>query len=99
VVLTDTLPASLPYVDDTLWASGGSYGHTDSVITWTGTVSASHTVTLTFDARLASELPGPKAIVNSANVDDGIGVPQTLRAVALVNPLRAYLPVVVQQYP
>lgn len=54
--LTDTIPLSATYQDGSLWASSGNYGYDpiSQVITWTGTVSATQSVTVTF--RLETDL-------------------------------------------
>ena len=98
VLLTDTVTGAISYADGSLWSSGGTYGYAGGVITWTGTVSASRTVSLTFDATVASDLVGPQVIVNRAFLDDRIGVVHAVEAAALVNPLEYYLPVVLVSF-
>lgn len=99
VMVTDTLTAPLTYSDETLRASDGRCGYANGVITWTGTVSAGQAVSVTFDATVASEFAGSKMVVNRAILDDRIGAKRTLEAGVLVNPLKAYLPVLVRRCP
>lgn len=90
--LTDTIPRETTYIDGSLWGSGGTYGYANDVITWTGTVSAGCSVTLTFSVTVDDDLIGVHAITNRAVLDDQIGIARTVQANTLVNPLRHYLP-------
>ena len=67
------------------------------MITWTGTVSNTAPVTLTFKVTV-DEVAGPLAIVNRAVLDDRVGVTRTLQAVTLVDPLLYYSPFVSKSY-
>ena len=49
-----------------------------------------------FAVLLSESRPGPYALVNEAWVADGIGIPQPLRALVLVDPRQYYLPVFVR---
>ncbi|MEE8390180.1 MAG: choice-of-anchor Q domain-containing protein, partial [Anaerolineae bacterium] len=64
--ITDTLPISLAYVDNSLTATSGSYGHKNGVITWTGLVTAATVVSITFGATVSQTTPMSTFIVNSA---------------------------------
>ncbi len=99
VLVADTLPAMTDYVDGSLWASSGTPSHSGNVITWTGTVMKSEPVTLTYQLRVSDQVTGPLAVRNTALLDDRVSVPRTVEAVALVNPLQVYLPVVLMTTP
>ncbi len=92
VLLTDTIPGELMYVDGSLWASSGTPAQSDGVISWTGTVSANHSVTLTFDTTIGEQFMEPEVLTNCAVLNDRVGVLRTVEATTLVNPLRRYLP-------
>ena len=68
VQVTDTLPVSLSYIDNSLTATSGSSGYQNGVITWTGTVNAGGTVTITYGATVNPTLG---FIVNSAVISGG----------------------------
>ncbi len=92
VRVTDTLPSNVHYLGD-LWASGGSYGLADGVITWSGTVSASVPITITFGVTLSDEI-ATYAIVNTALINDGQSNVWSRQASAIVNGYTVYLPLV-----
>lgn len=93
VRVTDTLPVELEYQGD-LWASAGTGGEAGGVITWTGTVAAAEPVTITYSARLDAHVTSPRAIVNTALVDDGLGNVWQRSAAVVVNGRGIYLPLV-----
>ena len=66
VMITDTLPASLTYEEGSLSASSGSWGYETGVITWTGSISPSQAVTVTFAARIDPETSPGSKITNTA---------------------------------
>jgi len=68
--VTDTLPIALTYVDDSLTATSGSYGYTNRVITWTGSVNAGGAVAITFGA-MASQTASGTSVTNSAVISGG----------------------------
>jgi uncharacterized repeat protein (TIGR01451 family) len=68
VQVTDTLPASLSYVEDSLTVTGGSAEYSDGVITWNGIVNAGGTVAITYKATVPLNLG---RIVNSAVIKGG----------------------------
>lgn len=95
--LTDTLPAGV-HSPANLWASAGAYGESGGVITWTGQVAADSPVTIRFNVTVDSSLDSPQAIVNTAQLDDGLGHILQRQATAIVNGLPTYLPVVVKDH-
>ena len=68
VRVTDTLPVSLSYINNSLTATSGSFGYQNGVITWTGTVNAGGAVTITYGATVNPTLG---FIVNSAVISGG----------------------------
>jgi uncharacterized repeat protein (TIGR01451 family) len=50
VIVTDTLPTGLSYIDHSLTAPSGDFSYTAGVIQWMGTVSANESLTITFGA-------------------------------------------------
>jgi len=83
VQVTDTLPASLSYVDNSLTATGGSFGYQNGVIIWTGSVNAAGAVIITYRATLNPILG---FVVNSA-VISGSGESVTRTATVTVDGL------------
>jgi len=67
--LTDTLPAELTYITDTLHLFGpGSAGFADGVITWTATMAGfGQRAIITFSAQISSEITYAE-VVNTAQV-------------------------------
>ena len=71
VCVTDTLPISITYVSGSLTATGGSFGQASGVITWTGSIEAGGTVTITFEAMVNPTVPAGSLITNSAVISGG----------------------------
>ena len=91
VVVTDTLPAALSYMPDTLAAPGDSYGYADGVIHWSGTVAASQSLTITYRATVNWPAPGGN-LINSVAIGYAGG---TITRTAAPNfEFKAYLPFV-----
>jgi uncharacterized repeat protein (TIGR01451 family) len=66
--VTDTLPVSLSYIDNSLTATSGSPSYQSGVTTWAGTISAGGSVTVTYGATVNPTLG---FIVNSAVISGG----------------------------
>ena len=66
--VTDVLPDSLSYVPGSFSASTGTGGESGGVITWTGTVPAVGSVTISFRATIRADLPSCSVITNKATV-------------------------------
>jgi len=94
VRMTDTLPSNATLVNGSIVASSGSWGLNGSVLTWTGMVSASLKVTITYVMTTSSEITLPTPILNTALINDGLGNIHTRTAAAIVNGYGVYLPVV-----
>ncbi len=66
VIMTDTLPVGLTYISNTLTVNGtGSYDINSNVITWTGSLTESESVTMQFNALLANTLTDEGIITNT----------------------------------
>jgi uncharacterized repeat protein (TIGR01451 family) len=94
--LTDTLPNNAYLVSNTLTASSGNWGLSGQVLTWTGTVSSSLSVTVTYVMTTSSNITYPRAILNTAILDDGAGNTLTRTSVAIVNGFRVSLPILIK---
>jgi uncharacterized repeat protein (TIGR01451 family) len=69
VSITNTLPASLTYQPDSLTVvGGGSYGESNGVITWIGTVEGKAQVTISFNAIVSEELSPGTEIQNTVQI-------------------------------
>jgi uncharacterized repeat protein (TIGR01451 family) len=93
VHVTDTLPAEVYYLGN-VWCSAGSCTEASGVVTWTGDVLAGEPVTITYGVTVSAEISTPRAIVNTALIDDGLGNVWQRQAVAIVNGHAIYLPLV-----
>ncbi len=71
VRVTDTLPTLVTYLDNSLTATGGSYGYADGVVTWTGTVSAGGSVAVRFGVTVSQMASLGSSISNSAVISGG----------------------------
>ena len=69
--LRDPLPAEVSYLPGSLWASSGSYGQAGGVVTWTGSLSASQPVTVTFQVTPTGDCG--VALTNTAVLTDATG--------------------------
>ncbi len=94
VRVTDTLPMNATLMNGSVNASSGSWGVNGGAITWTGSVSTSISITLTYVMTTSSAITLPMAIVNTALIDDGLGNVHTRTVGAIVNGYGTYLPVV-----
>ena len=94
VHVTDALPNNAYLVTGSITTTSGSWGSNGNVLTWTGAVSSSLSVTVTYAMTTSSEITLPTAILNTALIDDGAGNLLTRTAEAIVNGYGVYLPVV-----
>ncbi len=92
--ITDTLPISLTYIDNSLTATSGNYGYNNGAITWTGSVNTREVVTIKFGTTVSQTASLGTSIVNSA-VISGSGEVITRSATIYVG-RRVYLPVVLK---
>lgn len=79
-----------------VWASAGEYGSVGRVITWTGAVSASVPVTITYGGTLSPAITEPRLITGSVQIDDGVGGVEMHAANVIANGLPVYLPLVMR---
>ena len=94
VRVTDTLPSNAYLVSGSINASSGSWGINGNVLTWTGAVSSSLSVTVTYVMTTSSAITLPTAILNTALINDGAGNVLTRTAGVIVNGYGVYLPIV-----
>jgi uncharacterized repeat protein (TIGR01451 family) len=92
VRVTDTLPNNAYLAAGSLTASSGTWGVNDKIITWTGSVSVS--VTLTYVMTTSTQITPLVAILNTAVINDGMGNILTRTVGAIVDGYGTYLPVV-----
>jgi hypothetical protein len=79
-------------VGGSVTATSGTLGVVSGGLTWSGPVTASIGVTITYQMSISSGLTGPAAIVNTALLDDGAGHVLQRMAAAFVNGLEVFLP-------
>jgi len=84
-ILTDPIPVDTTYVPGSLTYAVGSGGHDPiaGVITWTGDIAPSGSVTLTFAVALTTLLPDRTPVSNTATLNNGYGDLHDLEAVFL----------------
>ncbi|MBP7688025.1 MAG: PQQ-dependent sugar dehydrogenase [Thermoflexales bacterium] len=91
--VTDTLPAGLNYVAGSFGATLGTVQATPPVLKWTGVISTTPVVTLTYAVTVSA--PGPIGLTNTAEIEfDGNSVTRT--AAIIVNGVKLYLPVILK---
>jgi len=93
VLLTDVIPPGLDCVPESVSVSQGSVDYADGAIRWSGVLSPTPTVILTY-AVIVEEAEAPRAIVNTATIDAGEYGLFTRTSTIIVDALRSYLPVV-----
>lgn len=71
VQLTDTLPISLTYINNSLTATSGSYSFNSGAISWNGDVNAGSSVTINFGATVSETTSVSVTITNSAIISGG----------------------------
>jgi uncharacterized repeat protein (TIGR01451 family) len=103
VLFTDTLQDGLAYVPGSLTATAGAWddGHLPT-LTWTGVLTPSPAITITYAAVVTHVIPGSTAILPATITNTAIiaapGYQTVIRPVTvLVNPLQVYLPLVLRQ--
>ncbi len=100
VFVTDTLPISLTYVDNSITATGGSYDYNNEIITWTGSVSVGTVVTVTFGVTVSQGTPLGVSIINSAVISGGGEIITRSATIEVASPSSGtgpvYLPVVLK---
>ena len=86
VMLTDTLPISTTYVEGSLSYPSGSgvYDPDTGVITWTGEVTASQGLEISFSMLANNDLEDGGVITNTAQILDSAGVQYTRVATSTV---------------
>jgi uncharacterized repeat protein (TIGR01451 family) len=91
--LTDALPVQLSFAGG-LSASSGLAQESGGVVTWTGNVLPGEPVTIQFTATIDAGITNPQAVVNTAQLSDGLGNNWQRQAVTFVNGFSLFLPVV-----
>jgi uncharacterized repeat protein (TIGR01451 family) len=71
VVITDTIPTSLTYLEGSLTATHGDYAYQDGVITWTGPITAGLSLTVTYGAQVSTSAVIGAVITNTAVIHAG----------------------------
>lgn len=92
--MTDTLPNNAYLVNGSITASSGSWDLNGNVLTWTGAVSSSLKVTVTYMMTTSSEITLPTVILNTALIDDRLGNFLVRTAGVVLNGYGVYLPIV-----
>ena len=100
MVMTDTLSTELTYISGTLTVTGtGSYGIDNNVITWTGTLTDSESVTLQFNALITDTLVDAGVITNTVYaVGAGHALSATVQT-SYVTTYTIYMPIIFKPLP
>lgn len=91
--LHDPIPAGTAYIPDSV-TGGASYNPLANQIEWSGALSLTERLTITFAVSVT--VTGPHAIVNTAVVTDGIHAPLTASVTTIVNGFSIDLPVLMK---
>jgi uncharacterized repeat protein (TIGR01451 family) len=98
IYLTDTLPPALGYVGGTLTATSGLWSDAGwPTLTWTGTLSETSAVTITYAATATTA--ATLLVENAAEIVAPGHVTTAVTSTIIVNPWPTYLPVVSRGYP
>ncbi len=98
VHMTDVVPAGLSYVPGTLTTTLGVVDASAApTLRWSGVPSSTPAVTVTYVAIV--EATETRSIVNTAQIDDGLGVVLSRSATVLANASQVYLPLVLKNSP
>jgi uncharacterized repeat protein (TIGR01451 family) len=91
VALVDPIPDGTVYTSGSVRASSGDYGYDTAreVVTWTGTISTSAAVTLTFQVTPTASLADGEIVTNTAWFTPDLGRPYTLVVTATTDALPA----------
>ena len=100
LTLTDTIPSPLTYESGSVhveptWKNSAQYTGDD--IRWSDTVTSTVPVTITFRAQVPVTTT-TMAITNIAQMSRDGAAPIERRAISILNPFRAYLPLVLKNY-
>jgi hypothetical protein len=93
--LRDPIPTGTVYRPGSV-TGGASYNSGANRIEWSGVLSASAQLTITFGVTVT--VTGPRAIVNTATITDGISPSLVVSATTIVNGFSVYLPVVMRAW-
>jgi uncharacterized repeat protein (TIGR01451 family) len=91
VRMTDTLPAQMSLVGDVV-ASSGIIAVEGAQITWSGEVSASTGVTVTYALKVGAEVEAGTKVTNTIVLDDGGGQVITRSVTVIVGGIALHLP-------
>lgn len=99
-LVTDTLPALLDYVPNSLVvAGGGSATAVNDVITWNGVITGHSHVMIMFQAELAASATGSGDVVNTAYAAESGNVVSDTDTTPYATSVSLYLPVVMRPVP
>jgi len=93
--LHDPIPNGTVYRPGSV-TGGASYNQAANRIEWSGMLSASARLTITFGVTVTAT--GPQAIVNTATITDGVSPSLVVSATTIVNGFSVYLPVVMRAW-
>lgn len=100
VNMTDTLPAELSYVADSLMASEGTAEEMNGEITWNGAVNTDSSVTISFSAVVTDSTPAGTTITNTAIINDGAGtLLNVIASTEIMTDSLNYLPIAFLRFP
>jgi uncharacterized repeat protein (TIGR01451 family) len=71
VLVTDTLPTSVTYADQSLTATDGDYDYENGNVMWNGSLDPAGTVIITFRATVSDVVPLGTSIANTAIISGG----------------------------
>lgn len=93
VTLTDAIPAHTTYAGN-LTATSGQANFSGSEVTWQGSLWPGRPLVVQFTVVVDGAVSGPQSILNTVDVDDGLGRTLERGATSIVNGTAVYLPAV-----
>lgn len=80
--IDDPVPPEAAYIPGSAWASSGTVGFSDGIVTWTGDISTGMPITITFDVTPTASACLP--ITNNALLTTGQGLNYTFSATSII---------------
>ena len=95
VNMSDVVPSGLSYLPGTLTATTGTVTETAPTLLWSGLLTPTPVVTVTYAVTVSTPITTPLAISNTAHIA-APGFQTTTTSLIMVNGLTTYLPVILR---
>ena len=95
ITASNALPTSLALIPDSLQVSSGIIQVDNRVITWTMPLAVGDVATLTYSA-IVTDIPSGFLLLNRVRLDDGLGNTVIKEAIATVEGMPTFLPIILK---